>query len=118
MEKLFAAHQAFQQDRARGKTRHYYDLYELIGLEEVKQFIGSSDLWNTFEDVRSYCEEAFRSTSILSREELTQCSSFFPTGDDFAGLQSNYEESRSLYFVDPPKFADILNRIQDVLTGL
>lgn len=35
LEKLFAAHAAFMKNRAAGRTRHYYDLYQLAGLPEA-----------------------------------------------------------------------------------
>jgi hypothetical protein len=42
-EKLFALYSNCESREISGKTRHYYDLYKLLGREDVQTFLGGDD---------------------------------------------------------------------------
>ncbi|MCB0308285.1 MAG: nucleotidyl transferase AbiEii/AbiGii toxin family protein, partial [Bdellovibrionales bacterium] len=88
--------------------RHYYDIYQLLDLPEVRAFIGT----HTYE---SYKKERFKGDSTdLSRSEAF-------TLDNLAErslFEKEYIRTSSLYYRGQPAFSDILTRIHDVLPTL
>jgi len=59
VEKLFTVHAAYAQDRAANKTRHYYDLFRLCSLPEIRDFAGTDEYREIFRSVRQYSQENF-----------------------------------------------------------
>ena len=57
LERLFAVHAAFEKDRVKGCTRHYYDLFQSFGLKEVSTFLTSSEYARVYADVEGYSRE-------------------------------------------------------------
>ncbi len=82
VEKLFAVHAAFEKDRAKGRMRHYYDLFKLTGLEEVRRFLVSEDYARVYEDVEKYSHENWPEASLPPDGKFSQSHAFNPTGED------------------------------------
>ncbi len=64
VEKLFAVHAAYERDHAAGKVRHYYDLYKLAGLEEIRKFAGTDEYREVYADAERYSRESFPDAAL------------------------------------------------------
>ena len=118
VEKLFAVHGAFMENRAANRTRHYCDLYKLCELSEIQDFAGTAEYCEIFAEVERYSRQYFPRTSVPQLGKLTESQAFNPGTDDFRMLGRHYEGERYLFFVEPPPFAEILERIHTLLHRL
>jgi predicted nucleotidyltransferase component of viral defense system len=114
LEKLFAAHAAFTKNRAAGRTRHYYDLYQLAGLPEVQAFIVSEDFPVVFADVRRFSQEHWPNAPILPETSIVQSPALAPDSQALAELTRNYAAERILFFHEPPTMTVILDRLRQL----
>ncbi len=111
VEKLFAACAAFAKDRAIGRTRHYYDLYQLAGLPEVSAFIASPAYADVFNDVRQFSEEHWPGSVYPPEHNAGQCDALAPNAESLSELTRNYARERDLFFQQPPTMTVILERL-------
>jgi hypothetical protein len=88
--------------------RHYYDLYQLIDLADVQQFIGTTD----YEDFK---KERFGGddTRIANSDALTLSDAV-----DRALFEKEYARSASLYFKGRPSLSEILDRMAKDMSRL
>ena len=114
VEKLFAVCAAFAKNRAAGRTRHYYDLYQLAGLPELRTFIESPAYMDVFDDVLKFSEEHFPGSVYPPTRNAGQCEALAPDRDSLGQLTRNYAAERNLFFRDPPTMAYILARLQQL----
>jgi predicted nucleotidyltransferase component of viral defense system len=114
MEKLFAAYAAFVADRALRRARHYYDLYHLAGLAEVRAFIVSTDFATIFADVRTFSTTYWPEKAVPPGMSFAQYDVLRPTGEHLAELIRNYDAERILFFREPPSMTEILERLQNL----
>ena len=109
VEKLQAVVKKFRQYKA-GKDgaslpanfiRHYYDLFQLIHLPEVQEYIGTK----AYEE---YKKERFRSddTKVSNSDAFR-----LVDANDRALFEKEYSRSETLYFKGRPTLAQILERI-------
>ncbi len=114
IEKLFAAYAAFNEDRALGRARHYYDLYQLAELTEINTFIAGDEFAAIFEDVRRFSVEHWPEKALPDDMNFTQYNAFRPTEPHLAELTRNYSAERVLFFREPPTIKEILERLQSL----
>ncbi|MBL8227371.1 MAG: nucleotidyl transferase AbiEii/AbiGii toxin family protein [Bryobacterales bacterium] len=112
VEKLFAVCAAFARDRCTGRTRHYYDLYQLAELPQVKDFLQSTLYAEVYSDVRVFSEEHWTGSVYPPERNAGECAALTPTGDALAELTRNYARERDLFFKEPPLMKVILERLQ------
>jgi len=118
IEKLFAVHAAFERDRAKGRTRHYYDLFQATGLEEVRNFLGGEEYGRVREDVERYSRENWPEAALPPNGRFSESAAFRPKQEQLAALKQHYYEERDLFFVDPPSMEAILERLQEVTKNI
>ncbi len=118
IEKLFAVHAAFERDRAKGRTRHYYDLYQVTGLDDVRAFLKSKEYGRVREDVERYSRENWPEAALPPDGEFSKSAAFRPGAEDLALLKQHYRDERDLFFVDPPPLEKILERLASVTHNL
>ena len=114
VEKLFAVTAAFAKDRAAGRTRHYYDLYQLAGLPDVVVFLRSPAYLDVLNDVRSFSEDHWPGSTYPPEKNAGQCEALAPDSDALAELGRNYARERDLFFQEPPSIKIILERLQQL----
>jgi hypothetical protein len=118
VEKLFAVHAAFEKDRVKGCTRHYYDLYRGFYLAEVRAFLASSEYAGVFADVQKYTEENWPDAALPSKGKFSSSMAFAPGKEDLAILKDHYRAERDLFFVEPPTMEEILARLGTTIKTL
>lgn len=116
IEKLFAAHTAYANNRAAGKARHYYDLYRLSTCDEVRGFAGSEDCRECIREVRRISETDFPGQHLP--QSLATSPAFQPDPDGLKELEQNYRNEAHLFFVPPPHLEDVLVAIRQLLSFL
>lgn len=115
VEKLFTIYAAFEKDLAKGKMRHYYDLYMLTEREDVLEFIGSDDFRKIFEDVRAFSELSFPGQVCPPNSSYSDWPALYPNENNRAAMNADYRSNRDLFFTEPPTLDAILERLQAVL---
>jgi hypothetical protein len=107
VEKLQTVSTKFRQQQASKESplafmRHYYDIYSLLQLPEVQQFIGTKEY-------RAHKEKRFRGGDNLNiSENETFLVSDPATRESYAKA---FTESTALYYGDKPTFEQILAEI-------
>lgn len=82
--------------------RHYYDVYCLLGVKEVKEFLGTDE----------YLAHKNKRFPKADNQILAENQAFLLNDDETYRLfESAYKQSASLYYQDQPSFKDIRNRI-------
>ncbi len=88
--------------------RHYYDIYCLLDLAEVKSFIGTDEYEN-------YKKERFKKYDTV----IKNCKGFdLKDKADRKIFEDNYTKSSALYYKGQVPFQNILDRIAGVLDSL
>lgn len=118
VEKLYAVHAAYEKNRAEGKARHYYDLHQLAGMEEVRAFAGTEEYREVCRDSEKYSRENWPDASLPEGGSFAQSPAFTPDAEGRAALERNYEREVDLFFVPPPTMEAILARMQELLPRL
>jgi hypothetical protein len=118
VEKLFAIHAAYHKNRAANQTRHYYDLYKLCELEEIKTYTGTAQYRRCFEEVKALSKEHFEKQAVPEGNSVSSSAAFGPTGEDLSVLDRNYRNESHLFFVTPPALVEILEGIHTLLPKL
>lgn len=88
--------------------RHYYDIYCLLGLKDVQDFIGTE----TYED---YKKERFRKYDTV----IKNCEGFMLSDEkERQVFEDNYKKSSALYYKGQIEFSEILSRLSNYLNKL
>ena len=112
VEKLQAISKKFRQQQesgemARNFLRHYYDIYKLLDLEEVRAFVGSKDYFEHKDSVFQNADE----------KNLANNQAFVMTNKEIRDYYTErYEESSILYYKGKPSFSEVLARISQIVT--
>lgn len=86
--------------------RHYYDVFQLLKLKRVQDFIGS-ERYVTHKNLR------FRSAD---EKDLTKNDAFIISNTETQKLyQQSFEKTKGLYYKGQPKFSDILEAFKPFL---
>jgi len=118
VEKLFTVHAAYELDRAANKTRHYYDLFRLCGLPEIREFAGIDEYREIFKSVRQYSQEKFPGAHAPANDSFSNSPALNPDPEGLSTLKRNYEREKHLFFVQPPTMDEILGAIRSLLPRL
>jgi len=118
VEKLFTVHSAYLENHAANKTRHYYDLHKLCGVEEIVGFAGGAEYRSILADVRASSQEHFPDNPLPENDSFALSPAFAPSGEDLTQLESNYRREKHLFFVEPPSLEEILSTIASLLPKL
>jgi len=103
VEKLHAINKKYEQEQS-GKgfdanfMRHYYDLYKLLEMKEVIDFIGS-------EEYERHKKTRFKSAKLNQ-------ASLLDNPDTFKAYEERYELSKTLYYKEKPTFNEIIERLR------
>lgn len=118
VEKLFTVHAAYEQDRAANKTRHYYDLFRLCGLPEIREFAGTDEYREILKSVRRYSKENFTNAHTPDKDSFSNSPALNPDSEGLAALRRSYEREKHLFFFQPPTMDEIVEAIHILLPKL
>jgi predicted nucleotidyltransferase component of viral defense system len=116
VEKIFAIHSAYSQNRALGRARHYYDLYELCRLAEVREFVGGDKYRACIGAVRERTREMFPGQALPVTAKLGDCEALNPGAEDSRLLERNYKLESELFFGGQPTLSEVLETIRTLLS--
>jgi predicted nucleotidyltransferase component of viral defense system len=119
VEKLFAAHAAYEENRAaNGKARHYYDLYEMCRLTDIQAFVGTDQYRKCVAEVREFSKHTFPNQAAPDTDSFAESAAFRPGPDGLRALENNYKNEAELFFAGQPSLADVLHTIGKLLPQL
>jgi hypothetical protein len=118
VEKLFAIHAAYEKNRADGKVRHYYDVYQLADTAETKAFIGTQEYRDAYLDAETYSRAHWPEAALPNGGSFADSPALSPDEEGRQALEKNYAKEGGLFFSEPPTIGVILARIQDILPKL
>lgn len=111
VEKLQTISTKYRQQQENGQMpinfmRHYYDVFQLLKLKRVQDFIGSEG-YIAHKDLR------FRNAD---EKRLTKNDAFIISNTETQKLyQQSFEKTKGLYYKGQPKFSDILESFKSFL---
>lgn len=111
VEKLQTISTKYRQQQDNGQMpinfmRHYYDVFQLLKLERVQQFIGS-------EKYVAHKELRFRTAD---EKDLTKNDAFIISNAETQKIyQQSFEKTKGLYYKGQPKFSEILESFKSFL---
>ena len=70
------------------------------------------------DDVESYSRENWPEAALPPNGKFSESAAFAPGTDDLMVLKQHYREERDLFFVEPPSFETILERLQSVTKNI
>jgi len=114
VEKLQTISTKFRKQQEEGTfpvnfMRHYYDIYCLLNVSEVKETIGT-------EEYQAHKNKRFPKAD---NQILSENQAFLLSDDETYRLfESAYQESLSLYYQDQPSFKDIRKRIVSAIKSI
>lgn len=89
-------------DRPREFLRHYFDLYKLLEVERVRQFIGTSDY-------EAYKKEKLRGADAQEFESRAPFT--LPEGKTFRLFEEEFTVMNTLLLSPGPTFKDLIERL-------
>lgn len=115
VEKLQTIATKFRREMETGKAdvnfmRQYYDVYSLLGREDVQAFIGTPE----------YLQHVVERFPIADLEVALNRNEAFLLSDEMirASFRKRYEATRNLYYNGQPDFGLLLERIRQNITRL
>ncbi len=87
--------------------RHYYDLYKLIGLDEVKRFIGT-------DEYEKHKKERFGTIDL----KVSNSDALKLDNKDFKTFELEYQRTAALYYREKPTFKEILHKLGESVERL
>lgn len=82
--------------------RHYYDLYKLIELDEVKRFVGTGEY-------EKHKKERFGTTDL----KVSNSGALKLDAGDIKLFEMEYQRTQALYYREKPTFEEILKKLGD-----
>lgn len=117
VEKLFALKDIYDKDNGKlltSKTRHYYDIYELLETDEIHALLKNKyELNSIVDDINSIGKEYFNLEPI-TWTELTNHISINPDETLFTELNKGYLEDKGLYKIQP-EFKEIIAKLSKIV---
>jgi len=114
VEKLFAIHAKVYEYQHEDKpidkhTRHYYDLHQLAGRDEIKQLLESPDFISIKQDCERLSEKYFPSKqSPPENLNFANSAALFPTGDLRKAISKAYtEQCKILCYGSYPSWEEV-----------
>ena len=98
-----------EHDRPRQFLRHYYDLYKLLELERVRQFIGTAEY-------QAYRREKLRGQD--AKEFETRGAFTFPDEPIYRLFAKEFESMNSLLLSPGPTFHEVVDRLREYSAAL
>lgn len=114
VEKLFALHSAFEKGEIEKRVRHYYDVYYLLGLPVVTNFLGTDDYKILKQDVHNFSVACFPNSPIPPVDKLHESNSLSPDHDTLKKIKIAHDGS-DLIYGDKPQTEEIFQRISKYL---
>jgi hypothetical protein len=113
VEKLQTVVRKYRQFKETGKLqanflRHYYDIFHLLALPEVQEFIGTPAY-------ETHKEERFGGDD---RKVMNSGAFTLKADADRKEFEAGYTKTRALYYRDQPSLTEILERVSTVLDRL
>ncbi|OGI18540.1 MAG: hypothetical protein A2287_06490 [Candidatus Melainabacteria bacterium RIFOXYA12_FULL_32_12] len=116
-EKLCAVKSLHDNRSLKLRTRHYYDLFNLLTTPDIKNLVKNKDeLTLILQDISDISEEHFN-TEKITLQDIQLCDAFNPEHNCIKELANSYKDKRSkeLYYNTQPEFGHMITEISGFL---
>jgi predicted nucleotidyltransferase component of viral defense system len=125
VEKMFAIHSKIELYKEKSQplgsyARHYYDLYQLAGQEDVLKMLDAEEYQHIKEDYERISEQSFGKSYYRPQEMcFANSDALFPTDDLREMIRKEYEnQCRTLCFSSYPEWEQVEDRFRNLRTKL
>lgn len=111
VEKLFAIHSAYTKNQIEKYVRHYYDVYKLLELSDVRDFIDTDE----YSELKNHVAELsmqFPKTFLPQDLDFTKSLAFTNTSELEKEIDRSLAIQSGLYFSTLPTAAQIFERLR------
>jgi len=116
-EKLCAIKSLYEKNSLKTRTRHYYDIYNLLDTLEIKGLSkNKGGLILILEDISSISEEYFN-LEKTTFEDIKLCDALNPKHECMVELEYEYKKSKALYYNIQPEFNEMILKISCFLNS-
>ncbi|MDD3014014.1 MAG: nucleotidyl transferase AbiEii/AbiGii toxin family protein [Candidatus Gastranaerophilales bacterium] len=119
LEKVDAIINLHKKNILESGTRHYYDIYNLIKLDAVKQLnTNQSELTMILNDISAISKKYYGVKESLTAESIKDCKAFSVDYEGFILLKKQYENEKGLYYKKQIDFEKMIKVIEDFIKNL
>jgi predicted nucleotidyltransferase component of viral defense system len=110
VEKLFAIHSAYTNNQIEKYVRHYYDVYKLLEMSDVRDFVGTAQYSELKKHVAQVSKQFFKTVPPPDLD-FAQSPAFASSPELIAEIDRSLNRQKDLYFSALPKAEQILAKI-------
>ena len=119
LEKIDAIINLYKKNILDSGTRHYYDIYNLIKLDSVKNLNNKkSELSAILQDISAISSKYYGIKEPITTESIKFCEAFSADYSGFSSLKKQYENEKGIYYKDQPDFEEIILAIDNFIKNL
>ena len=119
LEKLDAIKNSYNRGKIVESTRHYYDLYNLIELDEIQSLKYSRDkIKEILEDISKNSKKYYGVKEPLTLESIKACEALSANFSGISQLEDRYKKESGLYYKEQPDFQTMINQINKFVQEL
>ncbi|MFA7658328.1 MAG: nucleotidyl transferase AbiEii/AbiGii toxin family protein [Candidatus Gastranaerophilaceae bacterium] len=112
LEKLEAIKNSYNKGKIVEATRHYYDLYNLIKLEEIQNLKSSpNEIKEILEDISINSKKYYGIKEPSTLESIKTCEALTANSSEIARLEARYKNESGLYYKEQTDFQIMVNQI-------
>jgi hypothetical protein len=119
LEKVDAIINLYKKNILESGTRHYYDIYNLIKLDAVKELkTNKSELTAILNDISAISQKYYGIKEPITIESIKFCDAFSPDYKGFELLKKQYENEKGLYYKVQADFEEMVKVIDNFIKNL
>lgn len=119
LEKLEAIKNSYNKGKIVEATRHYYDLYNLIKLDEIKELKNNRNKTiEILEDISINSKKYYGVKEPSTLESIQVCEALSKDFSELQDLEDRYKKESGLYYKDQTDFRIMINLISEFVKEL
>src|SRR5574344_303154 len=119
LEKLEAIKNSYSKGKIVEATRHYYDLYNLIKLDEIQNLKNNpTEIKEILEDISKNSKKYYGVKEPSTLESIKTCKALSIDFSEIAKLEDRYKKESGLYYKEQPDFIIMVIAINKFLENL
>lgn len=119
LEKLEAIKNSYNKGKIVEETRHYYDLYHLIKLDEIQKLKNTpTEIKEILEDISKNSKKYYGVKEPSTLESIKSCKALSVDFAEISRLEDRYKKESGLYYKEQTDFQAMINQISKFVQEL